>query len=533
MAIDIYKNPTGVDNSVIPEITTKGRRPEITIKGPAFPSSRIGPFPQSLADGADDRMSPDDRLATLQEALDIQSKAERAKREAQITAMGGDFDTNLTKYQNRLQSLVPQSKKMSFFDLASELGAGLLSTPNTGGASAYQGLGVGFTRASERLKKEEENYQKELQQVRMQAAQLALEDERKAEDYLQQVSLKLMGDTNKEIKTIDIQYTNPATGEVIETVMDKSSNLFKTIMSNPAKYKARTIKTPLVDMSGTNKQYDDITKALSDEIVAGYKGLADEAKGATQTLDKIEAARYYANQLTDEDFGPLSLWQVGIGGIITQLGFGDLIDQNTLAAQTAVNSVGTGLAMGLVGQTKGAISNREMDMFLKASATLGNNKAGFLEIIDITQRINDKTLKASQEWGAELDKLMKEEKGVAEIASAYTTFLADFHKRNPLFDYGSGSANDYDENLSLEENLEKLDKDSEAYRIFSQTTEEGLNAAGSIRAKHSTYTPALEVTKSMAGVPDGSTYAGDNSDGVPLYRGPDGKLYKEDKEEDE
>ena len=33
----------------------------------------------SLADGANDRMSPDDRLATLQEALDIQSKAERAK----------------------------------------------------------------------------------------------------------------------------------------------------------------------------------------------------------------------------------------------------------------------------------------------------------------------------------------------------------------------------------------------------------------------------------------------------------------------
>ena len=160
--------------------------------------------------------------------------------------------------------------------------------------------------------------------------------------------------------------------------------------------------------------------------------------------------------------------QGGVGSLLTQLGFGNLVDQEALAAQTAVNSVGTGLAMGLVGQTKGAISNREMDMFLKASATLGNNKAGFLQIIDITERINEKTLRASEEWGRELDKLMKEEKGVAEIASAYTTFLADFHRRNPLFDYGSGKPSDYDESLSLEENLERLDKNSEAYRILAQ-----------------------------------------------------------------
>tara|TARA_R100001163_G_C5064504_1_gene202154 strand:- start:1053 stop:2522 length:1470 start_codon:yes stop_codon:yes gene_type:complete len=478
-----------------------------------------------------------EQIDAYQEGGDVLGSDDRQQPSMQELS---DFDKSVREYEQRFQGLTPRPAPMNFFDLASELGAGLLQTPNVGGASAFTGLGVGFSRAAERLKKEEEDYQKQLQQVRMQAMQLALEDERRAEEYLQQVSLKLMGDTNKEVKTIDIQYTDPKTGNVIETVMDKSSALFKEIMEDPAKFKARTIKTPLVDMSGTNKQYEDITKELAKEIVAGYKVLAEEARGATQTLDKIEAARYFAEGLTEQEFGPIALLQVGIGSLLTQLGFGNLVDQEALAAQTAVNSVGTGLAMGLVGQTKGAISNREMDMFLKASATLGNNKAGFLQIIDITERINEKTLRASEEWGRELDKLMEEEKGVAEIASAYTTFLADFHKRNPLFDYGSGSANDYDENLSLEENLERLDKNSEAYRILAQTTAEGIDAFRGISAKHAAYTPVGKVAQDIKGVPDGAKSAGvyynpddedDPRNGKPMWQSSDGRYHVEEDEE--
>jgi len=41
----------------------------------------------------------------------------------------------------------------------------LLSTPNIGGASAFTGLGVGFNRISERLKKEEADNAKANQQI--------------------------------------------------------------------------------------------------------------------------------------------------------------------------------------------------------------------------------------------------------------------------------------------------------------------------------------------------------------------------------
>ena len=51
-----------------------------------------------------------------------------------------DYDKNFIKYQERLSPYTYQAPNMSFYDLASELGAGLLATPNTGGASAFTGL---------------------------------------------------------------------------------------------------------------------------------------------------------------------------------------------------------------------------------------------------------------------------------------------------------------------------------------------------------------------------------------------------------
>ena len=93
-----------------------------------------------------------------------------------------NYDESFEKYQNRLASMAPQRKKMSVYDLASELGRGLLQTPNTGGASAYTGLGVGFNNVSQQIKADEEMYAKENREVQMMAMNLAMQDEQKAKD---------------------------------------------------------------------------------------------------------------------------------------------------------------------------------------------------------------------------------------------------------------------------------------------------------------------------------------------------------------
>jgi hypothetical protein len=95
-----------------------------------------------------------------------------------------NYEDNIEKYQQRLEPYIAKPSRMGFYDLASQLGAGLLSTPNTGGASAFTGLGVGFSNASAEMKQKQEAYAKAKQEIGLQAAQMAMQDEQKANAFL-------------------------------------------------------------------------------------------------------------------------------------------------------------------------------------------------------------------------------------------------------------------------------------------------------------------------------------------------------------
>ena len=123
-----------------------------------------------------------------------------------------NYQENIQKYQQRLAPYMYQAPRMNIYDLASELGAGLLSTPNTGGASAFTGLGVGFTRVSDRLRHQEEQNAKARQQIGFQAAQLAMQDERKANEFLNKALFELAKtDTDNDIKSYFITGDKPLT----------------------------------------------------------------------------------------------------------------------------------------------------------------------------------------------------------------------------------------------------------------------------------------------------------------------------------
>ena len=129
---------------------------------------------------------------------------------AMMTSRFQPFEQNVQKYQQRLSPYAYQAPRMNIYDLASELGAGLLSTPNTGGASAFTGLGVGFTRASERMKADRIAKEKSVREMGMMAAQLAMQDEQKANEFLNQITLKMMGDSNKDVKSNTLSYIDPS-----------------------------------------------------------------------------------------------------------------------------------------------------------------------------------------------------------------------------------------------------------------------------------------------------------------------------------
>jgi len=112
-----------------------------------------------------------------------------------IGTLGSDPITQkqLSDKMSELSFLTPPETNANFYDLASSLGAGLASTPNTGGRSLAQGLTVGFNNFSQGVKKRQEARRKFDQQLKQLAYQ-SLEKQRLAQIELQ-----------KEAATIDFK----------------------------------------------------------------------------------------------------------------------------------------------------------------------------------------------------------------------------------------------------------------------------------------------------------------------------------------
>jgi hypothetical protein len=93
--------------------------------------------------------------------------------------------------------------------------------------------------------------------------------------------------------------------------------------------------------------------------------------------------------------------------------------------------------MGLIGQTKGAISNAEMSLFLASSPGLANTKDGYIKLIDYLNRINQKSIDFLKAYNqaiidGEFD-VVFQDGNEAKIQATVGQWQNDWHERNPLF----------------------------------------------------------------------------------------------------
>jgi len=354
----------------------------------------------------------------------------------------GNYDQNFAKYQQRLAPYSYQAPNMSIYDLASELGAGLLATPNTGGASAFTGLGVGFTRASDKMKKNQEANAKAQQQIGLQAAQLAMQDEQKANEFLNQYAIKMIDSANKKVDYIAFEYD-----EVDETTgtTTRQSQTFANIPSNrdeindiinnkngkEVKVSENTFNMPGDDTSFADKEaYKSINKESD----------AYEAKSKASDLikDQVNQAYILANEIEDAggSFGPLSKSTLGARELISGLGFGEFLlgdSEAAIAPQKALNQLSMGFTMAIVSQTKGAISDREMKLFISASPTLGSTKEGYLKQLELLERL---ALRDADFYNDYVDKMIVlEDEGLKgrKLQLQLDKFTANWSSENPLF----------------------------------------------------------------------------------------------------
>jgi len=346
-----------------------------------------------------------------------------------------DYDQNLEKYQERLAPFVSQPRKMSFYDLASELGAGLLSTPNTGGASAFTGLGVGFNRASERMRAANEEDRKARQQIGLQAAQMAMKDEKAALEFIKDYELKNLDYKNKRGDLLTFEYTD-AKGDVVQkTVRDNFAN--DNIIDDLLNIKgAIEVKTPgsVVNVGGGMNKRDE--KAIDAQYKSEEEILA-KSRAGNASLANLDEAVTIAKRLGPSNFGTVAKATLYPRKLLDGLGFTSENTQNIIGDQIILSQLSLGFTMDIVSRTKGAISNREMEMFEKGSPGLGSNYNGFMKQAEYLRRIAARDVNFNLEYVAEADRLEDlEDKGQlrpSQVKRKLNSFEAKWYNENLIF----------------------------------------------------------------------------------------------------
>lgn len=120
-----------------------------------------------------------------------------------------DFDTTRQDYIDRLSQFAPQPDKFDIFDLATSISQGLAAQQQGGGPDSIgQGLAMGFNIASADISERDRMMQQARQEIGLQAAKLAMSDEKEASDFLDKALFELAkqsGTAGDEKDTADIR----------------------------------------------------------------------------------------------------------------------------------------------------------------------------------------------------------------------------------------------------------------------------------------------------------------------------------------
>jgi|TARA_R110002020_G_scaffold44936_6_gene128986 hypothetical protein len=330
-----------------------------------------------------------------------------------------DYEGSVQKYQERLQDVVEPPRDLDFYDMASTLGASLLAGPRT--QDPFSGLGKGFASFSGQLRANREETRKQRQQMAMQAANLAMQDEQRAEARMDSIVSELVkNQLSGEVDTLSLEYNRVTEdNQVIERVVgtfDKKtqSKLIKEILSNPAR-QAREYDPATAPQLGSS----DLDKKAAGELSKRATEVNTRSDTAYASLDNINRANRIADELGEDGFGAFEQATVGARNLLRGIDWLG-IDVEKVSLQEAIGSTTLAFALQNVSKTKGAVSNAEMDLFIKAAPYLGQTYQGFKLITAIQERIVRKELKFASDYASEEQRLITEyeKRGVPPVASS-------------------------------------------------------------------------------------------------------------------
>ena len=433
-----------------------------------------------------------------------------------------NYEDSYNKYLQRLSQFAPEQPKMSIFQVASELGRGLLATPNTGVGSTYQGLGVGFDNISARLKADREMHEKRRNEVAMMASQMAMQDEQRADDFLNQIALDRINAANKKVDYITLEYMEDGETKMIRLPdTNQYAPQINEIIQNKGGKEVKPASTQ-INMPGSEQPGD---KKAIDQIFKDQESFGEKAEASNATLDQVGQARFLAQEVGPENFGPFSKATLQAREFISGIGLGDwLQSEGIIAPQKALNQLSMSFTMGIVSQTKGAISDREMKLFIQASPTLGSTYDGYMKQLELLERLAARDSDFYSDYLDEYTRMIDAGVGPQKMQAQLEKFATNWKKNNPLFTR--------EETLSLQDMVEGGDGGYEGAGLAEDfdrdVFEESINKKKEDQATPRNKTEQDQiVAMGIEGVEDGTVlkFVGPDQAGNNVYVLPDGVTF--------
>ena len=375
----------------------------------------------------------EDAFAELQKEIEAVNQAASPTRES----IRAKFPASVESYRKQLEPLfganLQKSRGQSFFDLASDLGAAMLSADPTAGA--FRSLGAGFAAFNERTRKDRENKRSIDQQVALKAFELAKADEAAALDYLNKRDLKTLEISGKAYDPLIYEVDDVVDGKVVGKKQVRVNPLnpqeVAAIEANPS---ARMIKIP------TSQVTVEAAKPPSRrEVKAGDEFSALETKYYEEAKDAIaqsQMAGMFLNVLTKlgpKGFGAIQAGTLPVRKILADLGF-NVDPEKQIPYQELANTLGTRISMGLIQDTKGAITEMEMRLFIAASPGLASTYDGAIQQAGFLKRLSERTVKRQREYlQAIKDGLFEGLESEADKIRAARQWETDWNIKQPFF----------------------------------------------------------------------------------------------------
>ena len=344
-----------------------------------------------------------------------------------------DYDANFKKYKERLGAVRQAPRKMNIYDVASDLGAGILSTPNVGGISFAQGLGSGFSRISDRMRAFEEEQRQFDQQVSMQAVQMANQDEKSALEFARQIDMKQAELKNKQGKKLYFQKIDENGNKIIKTVRDNIAydDDIQALLEQKFVPIDESAAITNVNIGGDSER----DKAVIKRQLDAEDDAREKFRSAVASIANIDEAITIAERLGSENFGAIAKLSMYPRQLLSAFNLTDKTDEEILGDQILLSQISMGFTMDIVSRTKGAISNREMELFISASPGLGSNYNGFMKQAEYLRRIADRDRRFFTEYNKKASELENNpELSETQIYRQLQNWEAEWYDDNLIFD---------------------------------------------------------------------------------------------------